>query len=56
MLFETSEQTKFLAPVTLSLAAGLSFGMTVALVLSPVCYAILSNARLLLIRFQTTEL
>lgn len=43
MLFETSEQAKFLIPVTLSLTAGLSFGMIATLVLVPVCYAILAN-------------
>lgn len=43
MLFETSEQAKFLIPVTLSLTAGLSFGMIATLVLVPVCYAILTN-------------
>jgi multidrug efflux pump subunit AcrB len=55
MLFETSEQAKFLVPVTLSLAAGLSFGMIATLVLVPVCYAVLSDARQLLIRFKKTE-
>ncbi|MDC8445184.1 MAG: efflux RND transporter permease subunit [Nitrosomonas sp.] len=55
MLFETSEQAKFLVPVTLSLAAGLSFGMIATLVLVPVCYAMLSDGRQLLIRFRKTE-
>lgn len=55
MLFETSEQAKFLVPVTLSLAAGLSFGMIATLVLVPVCYAVLSDARQWLIRFRKTE-
>lgn len=54
MLFETSEQAKFLVPVTLSLAAGLSFGMIATLVLVPVCYAVLSDARQWLIRFNKT--
>ncbi len=56
MLFETSEQAKFLVPVTLSLAAGLSFGMIATLVLVPVCYAVLSDARQWLIRFKKTAL
>ncbi len=41
MLFETSEQAKFLVPVTLSLTASLCFGMIATLILVPVCYAIL---------------
>lgn len=55
MLFETSEQAKFFVPVTLSLAAGLSFGMIATLVLVPVCYAVLSDARQLLIRFKKID-
>lgn len=43
MLFETSEQARFLVPVTLSLAAGLSFGMIATLVLVPICYAVLAD-------------
>ena len=43
MLFETSEQSRFLVPVTLSLAAGLSFGMIATLVLVPTCYAVLAD-------------
>src|SRR5690606_10064410 len=35
-LFETSAQAQFLIPMTLSLAAGLLFGMTASLVLTPV--------------------
>lgn len=54
MLFETSEQAKFLVPVTLSLTAGLSFGMIATLVLVPVCYAVLSDTQQLLIRFKKT--
>ena len=49
MLFETSEQAKFLVPVTLSLTASLCFGMiaTLVLVLVPVCYAILVDLQML---------
>jgi multidrug efflux pump subunit AcrB len=43
MLFETSEQAKFLVPVTLSLAASLSFGMVATLVLVPICYAVFAD-------------
>lgn len=39
-LMETSEQAQFLIPMTLSLSAGLLFGMAASLVLTPVCYAI----------------
>jgi multidrug efflux pump subunit AcrB len=43
MLFETSEQAKFLVPMTLSLTFGLLFGMTATLLLTPVCYAMLDD-------------
>lgn len=43
MLFETSEQAKFLVPMTLSLTFGLLFGMTATLFLIPSCYAILED-------------
>ncbi|MFZ1712418.1 MAG: efflux RND transporter permease subunit, partial [Nitrosomonas sp.] len=43
MLFETSEQAKFLVPVTLSLTAGLTFGMLATLLLVPVSYAVLAD-------------
>jgi len=39
-LLETSPQAQFLIPMTLSLSAGLLFGMAASLVLTPVCYAI----------------
>ena len=39
-LLETSEQAQFLVPMTLSLSAGLLFGMTASLILAPACYAI----------------
>ncbi|MGZ5581276.1 MAG: efflux RND transporter permease subunit [Methylobacter sp.] len=42
-LLETSPQAQFLIPMTLSLSAGLLFGMAASLVLTPVCYAILSK-------------
>jgi len=42
-LLETSEQAQFLVPMTLSLAAGLLFGMFASLLLTPVCYAILQD-------------
>lgn len=45
MLFETSEQAKFLVPVTLSLTASLCFGMIAILILVPVCYAILVDVQ-----------
>lgn len=45
MLFETSEQAKFLVPVTLSLTFGLLFGMAATLVLIPACYAVLNDVR-----------
>lgn len=40
-LLETSPQAQFLVPMTLSLSAGLLFGMLASLILTPVCYAIL---------------
>ncbi len=43
MLFETSEQSRFLVPVTLSLAAALSYGMIATLMLVPTCYAVLAD-------------
>ncbi|MCI0409381.1 MAG: efflux RND transporter permease subunit, partial [Acidobacteria bacterium] len=45
MLFETSEQAKFLVPVTVSLTAGLLFGMMATLVLVPACYAVVEDLR-----------
>ncbi|SMF97464.1 Multidrug efflux pump subunit AcrB [Methylomagnum ishizawai] len=42
-LLETSAQAQFLVPMTLSLAAGLLFGMAASLVLTPVAYAILQD-------------
>ncbi|WP_434110157.1 efflux RND transporter permease subunit [Methylocaldum sp. GT1TLB] len=44
-LLETSQQAQFLVPMTLSLAAGLLFGMGASLILTPVCYAILGQSR-----------
>ena len=43
MLFETSEQAKFLVPMTLALTFGLVFGMVATLFLIPACYAILED-------------
>lgn len=45
MLFETSEQAKFLVPVTFSLTFGLLFGMAATLVPIPACYAVLNDVR-----------
>lgn len=42
-LLETSPQAQFLIPMTLSLSAGLLIGMTASLILTPVCYAILTK-------------
>jgi multidrug efflux pump subunit AcrB len=42
-LLETSVQAQFLVPMTLSLAAGLLFGMVASLLLTPVCYAVLQD-------------
>ncbi|SEM90149.1 AcrB/AcrD/AcrF family protein [Nitrosomonas marina] len=50
MLFETSEQSRFLVPVTLSLAAGLSFGMIATLILVPTCYAVLADIQQFFLR------
>jgi len=44
-LLESSEQAQFLVPMTLSLAAGLLFGMLASLLLTPVCYAVLQDWR-----------
>ncbi len=44
-LLETSPQAQFLIPMTLSLSSGLLLGMTASLILTPVCYAILDEAR-----------
>jgi multidrug efflux pump subunit AcrB len=44
-LVETNAQAQFLVPMTLSLAAGLLFGMAASLVLTPVAYAILQDFR-----------
>ncbi len=43
MLFESSEQAKFLVPMTLALTFGLLFGMIATLFLIPACYAILDD-------------
>ncbi len=45
MLFEQSEQAKFLVPVTVSLTAGLLFGMAATLILVPACYAVVEDLR-----------
>ncbi|MGQ0594053.1 MAG: efflux RND transporter permease subunit [Gammaproteobacteria bacterium] len=45
MLFEQSEQAKFLVPVTVSLTAGLLCGMAATLVLVPACYAVVEDLR-----------
>ena len=42
-LLETSPQAQFLIPMTLSLSAGLFFGMAASLILTPVSYAILGK-------------
>jgi multidrug efflux pump subunit AcrB len=42
-LLETSAQAQFLVPMTLSLSAGLLFGMGASLLLTPVSYAILKD-------------
>ena len=42
-LLETSPQAQFLIPMTLSLSAGLLIGMAASLILTPVCYAMLSG-------------
>lgn len=43
-LLETSPQAQFLIPMTLSLSAGLLFGMAASLILTPVCYAMMAKA------------
>ncbi len=47
MLFETSEQAKFLVPMTLALTFGLLFGMVATLFLIPACYAVLEDMALI---------
>jgi multidrug efflux pump subunit AcrB len=42
-LLETSPQAQFLIPMTLSLSAGLLFGMVASLVLTPVCYVVVQR-------------
>ncbi|SJM90085.1 efflux RND transporter permease subunit [Crenothrix polyspora] len=42
-LLETSPQAQFLIPMTLSLSAGLLFGMVASLILTPVCYVVLQR-------------
>lgn len=42
-LLETSEQARFLIPMTLSLSAGLLVGMAASLILAPVAYATLAG-------------
>jgi multidrug efflux pump subunit AcrB len=42
-LLEASPQAQFLIPMTLSLSAGLLFGMAASLVLTPVCYAMIGE-------------
>ena len=44
-LLETSPQAQFLIPMTLSLSAGLLFGMAASLILTPVCYAIAGDKK-----------
>lgn len=44
-LLETSSQAQFLIPMTLSLSAGLLFGMAASLILTPVCYAIAGDKK-----------
>lgn len=46
MLFEQSEQAKFLIPVTVSLTAGLIFGMAATLILVPAGYAVVEDLRI----------
>lgn len=46
MLFETSEQAKFLVPMTLALTFGLLFGMIATLLLIPACYAVLEDCNI----------
>lgn len=42
-LLESSVQAQFLIPMALSLAAGLLFGLTASLILTPVCYYIVQE-------------
>jgi multidrug efflux pump subunit AcrB len=53
-LFETSAQAQFLIPMTLSLTAGLLFGMVASLVLTPVCYAVFAG-RIDAARIETSK-
>jgi multidrug efflux pump subunit AcrB len=55
-LLETSPQAQFLIPMTLSLSAGLLIGMAASLILTPVCYAILSRPSSLGLARTTTDL
>jgi hypothetical protein len=50
MLLERSEQAQFLVPMTVSLSAGLLFGMVATLILTPACYALLEDVGWLLRR------
>jgi multidrug efflux pump subunit AcrB len=43
-LLETSAQAQFLVPMTLSLSAGLLFGMAASLILTPVGYAVFAKS------------
>jgi multidrug efflux pump subunit AcrB len=47
ILFETSEQAKFLVPMTLTLTFGLLFGIVATLFLVTACYAVLEDVDLL---------
>ncbi|MDD5034359.1 MAG: efflux RND transporter permease subunit, partial [Methylococcaceae bacterium] len=51
-LMETSAQAQFLVPMTLSLAAGLLFGMGACLFLTPTGYAVLEDVHNLLHRVR----
>ena len=53
MLFETSEQAKFLVPMTLALTFGLLFGMIATLFLIPACYAVLEDIGLINQKIKT---
>jgi multidrug efflux pump subunit AcrB len=55
-LLETSPQAQFLIPMTLSLSAGLLIGMAASLILTPVCYAILSRPSSLGLARTATDL
>lgn len=50
MLLERSEQAQFLVPMTVSLSAGLLFGIVATLILTPACYALLEDVGWLLRR------